>query len=362
MNRNNGIIHYNNEAIFVSPDEASLRDSKLTMCIPTFFGDLQFRPTYWAWINQYVDHYENVHALELLFVYTTSEEHYYLLKLFAEVREREGGKASIVPIFINKESDLSHYYSQRVGIFDCFYRSSSLGSEWIIFNDFDEVLQPIASSKPISWSTVLPSNVTAVSFPVWQYSVYGGDYIGPGCSGSKHNGKEPTDRPCETCTLAWKGRRKYALRGNIIKNLYRPYRIHEFYELPESLSEIDIQQTGMAVSGESEYFVIRHIHLQTSLSQIKFDKSNEDNTATWPITKSNNLLGVFQTARKNISKHYKTCPEFLWGGDQDPETKEAEDVFLDSKCEKLSSRLRRQVVRSSFLRSLCQKNVSLETA
>lgn len=262
-------------------------------------------------INQFVDYYENVHTLGLLFVYTTSEEHFYLLKLFAEVRGREGGKASIIPIFINKESDLSHYYSQRLGIFDCFYRSSSLGSEWIMFNDLDEVLQPIASIREIPWNAFLPENVTALSFPVWQYSVYGGDYIGPGCSGSKHNGKEPTDRPCEVCDIAWKGRRKYALRGNILNNLYRPFRIHEFYELPETLSENDVRQTGMAISGESEHFIVRHVHLQSVLSLVQFNRSKEDYTASWPIIKSNHTISVFQTTRKNILRHYKICSEVL---------------------------------------------------
>mmetsp|Transcript_15245 Transcript_15245/g.33161 ORF Transcript_15245/g.33161 Transcript_15245/m.33161 type:complete len:484 (+) Transcript_15245:108-1559(+) len=268
---NNYKVQYQEESVPVFRERtSSSHNVKLTMCIPTLFGSMQLSPPFWFWVNEYIKFYEEVHHLGHIFIYTTSRAHFSLAKNFFAAREKLSfeSPSTGVPVFINKASSRSFYYNQQLTQFDCFYRSAALGSDWIMFNDIDEVMEWPHSGFP-DWDSVIPSDVTAMSFPSWPFSMANGDFSGEGCPGLKQNG---TNRPlynCDHCSLAYSGRRKYALRGNIFQSHHRPHSTHTFEKVINGLTNQARAQIGLHISGMSGIFRLKHVHLESSLLPLK---------------------------------------------------------------------------------------------
>eukprot|EP00562_Extubocellulus_spinifer_P007955 CAMPEP_0178505244 /NCGR_PEP_ID=MMETSP0696-20121128/19027_1 /TAXON_ID=265572 /ORGANISM="Extubocellulus spinifer, Strain CCMP396" /LENGTH=476 /DNA_ID=CAMNT_0020134541 /DNA_START=251 /DNA_END=1679 /DNA_ORIENTATION=- len=261
-------VRYQEESVPVFSERTSSQNAKLTMCIPTLFGNMQLRPHFWFWVNEYIKFYEKVHHLEHIFIYTSSKAHFSLAKKFFAARDKLAltSPSTGVPVFINKASSRSWYRSQRLAIFDCFYRSASRGSDWIMFNDIDEVLEwPHAGF--LDWDSVIPTDVTAISFPSWPFSIESGLFFGKGCAEAKRNGINRPSYRCDHCTLSGEGRRKYALRGDLFQNQHRPAEVHHFERLKELTSQRT--QIGLNISGMSGIFRLKHLQLESSLLPLK---------------------------------------------------------------------------------------------
>lgn len=189
----------------------SREKSSLTMCIPTLFGKNWERPSFWIYVDKYLQHLQKFHSMKHLFWYTTNINAFHALVSFAFTRQKYRPSLDIAPIFIPAMSAKSHYRNQRLAIFDCWYRALSIEAEWVMFGDVDEILTwPFGSQ---TWAEVFSPAVTSISFPSWSYNETTGTAAGANCK------------------MNWMGRRKYAIRGLTShfygQTLSRPGTIHE---------------------------------------------------------------------------------------------------------------------------------------
>lgn len=231
------IITFNQETMNATIPVPQPKSEGLSVCIPTFYSFDIMNSHVFKWLEYFLAYYERTHNLKTMHIYTDKEKYKRRLDSFAAYRDSHQNCltrncASLEVSFISKVNSKSWYHSQRLAIFDCMYKSFGGSYEWIIFQDLDEVLAAPSMAMGWAWS-LIPDQIQGLSLGSWAFDCKRGTYIGNECQcptkvASLKKQKEKvtnTRRNCLRCITGSKGRRKYAIRGNLFSRI-RPRFIH----------------------------------------------------------------------------------------------------------------------------------------
>eukprot|EP00117_Sycon_ciliatum_P015569 scpid50988/ scgid15355/ len=183
-----------------------------TVCLPALHGDLRYK-----WLAQWMSHYVEKLGVQHAFIYSTMTPSLTLAQLadqgvqYANTHASLLDIASQVPFWpINNAQDYTMY--------DCLTLNRHIQTEWVMFQDFDEVLSiPSDFSSPLNYFRSF-KHASALTFGSWGIDMQSCLPAESVTESDRHwpwiaRGKRKPEPHCGImCTVKDEGNRKYALQ------------------------------------------------------------------------------------------------------------------------------------------------------
>ena len=133
-----------------------------SICIPTLYGSRCKESAFQKYFESYASYYILKLDVRVFRLYT---DDLFCYEALMKWRFLENLNAFFEIKFISHENSQSHYHSQRLASFDCYYNSFLDGTKWCFVLDIDEVLQ-------MPWNIFRGMNmsINALTFPSWFYN------------------------------------------------------------------------------------------------------------------------------------------------------------------------------------------------
>ena len=155
---------------------------RLTTCL-TGYGKIsdQLKDYY----TEYFIYYKRVHGLDRVFLHTPDLEYYYAIlnythsarfkekcEMFSSHNKSRTHSNRLCPtitaIYMNNSHLHGKYWNHIFTIAHCWVLGMHLGSEWVMFNDIDEILTWPYGNQ--TWSQAFGDSVNAITFASWPFA------------------------------------------------------------------------------------------------------------------------------------------------------------------------------------------------
>ena len=189
----------------------------VTICLPSLFGSLR-----WKWIEEWLNFYRVRLRVDHFFAYSALPD----LRDTPLSKGILGGDIDIIDVLTAVREYDMHYFGQSIAICDCLFLNNWLGTEWTIFQDYDEVLWlPNPWSSAMEFLSEYGASDGVVTFGSWIVDINVCKKLQNGTETFIERMAQLTSSPfCGQKCGDWKGRRKYAVRP---RKVYAILTIHD---------------------------------------------------------------------------------------------------------------------------------------
>jgi Glycosyltransferase family 92 len=187
--------------IYYFPDHRYVYNPPLSVCVPTLYSEANQ-----AWLSDWLTYYVERLGATYVFIYVDSLV-VWRHSLAMLHQHPHAGRLHIIRM-CDDEVAPSHYHHQKVTMADCTLRNKVLNTEWVLYQDLDELLL-WPPPMPL-FHLAMPSKVDTVSF--------GSRLAHSACCVPLPGPLYERTRVVEEefaggdCAVSWLGHRKYALR------------------------------------------------------------------------------------------------------------------------------------------------------